>query len=72
MEAKTSLEKKKESNKRARTVAGLINSIETWRAPAFSCADHSRSRRSRSSTRSCSWTSMQKDLAFSTDFPVNT
>ena len=35
MEAKTSLEKKKESNKRARTVAGLINSIETLEGAGF-------------------------------------
>ena len=35
MEAKTSLEKKKESNKGARTVAGLINSIETLEGAGF-------------------------------------
>jgi redox-sensitive bicupin YhaK (pirin superfamily) len=35
MEAKTSLEKKQESNKRARTVAGLINSIETLEGAGF-------------------------------------
>jgi len=35
MEAKTSLEEKKESKKRARTVAGLINSIETLEGAGF-------------------------------------
>jgi len=35
MEAKTSLEEKKESNNRARTVAGLINSIETLEGAGF-------------------------------------
>src|SRR5258706_13335358 len=35
MEAKTSLEEKKESKKRARSVAGLINSIETLEGAGF-------------------------------------
>ncbi len=35
MEAKTSLEEKKESKNRARTVAGLINSIETLEGAGF-------------------------------------